>query len=68
MHKQLYRLLRLSEEGLVRLKLAGVTVTTGVQLFYKSEVEIFFLYFSLPMRPGHTQQRYEMKKSLRKAE
>ena len=50
MHKQLYRLLRLSEEGLVRLKLAGITVTTGVQLFYSSEVEIFFfLYPPLPM-------------------
>lgn len=42
MHKQLYRLLRLSEEGLVRLKLAGITVTTGVRLFYSSEAEILF--------------------------
>lgn len=45
MHKQLYRLLRLAGEGLVRLKLAGITVTTGVRLFHSSEVEIFF--FSL---------------------
>lgn len=38
MHKQLHRLLRLSGEGPVRLKLARITVTTGVRLFYSSEV------------------------------
>lgn len=48
MHKRLYRLLRLSEEGLVRLKLARITVTTGVQLFCSSEVEIFFFFSILP--------------------
>lgn len=62
-HKRVHRLPRLSGEGLVRLKLAGITVTPGVQLLYSSDAEMFFVYFPLLMQPGHTQKHYEIKKN-----
>lgn len=55
----------------MRLKLAGTTVTTGVQLLYRSGVEIF-IFFSLyspllPMGPGHMPQSYEIGKKKKKS-